>query len=150
MKDSFTNNCPRGLNRGNKLYEGHRMMLPEHKEKVIESKRRDYSYAQKEIVVQEEEDKEQAVRKAIETGCIVEICWQETINPIKLNPEEYAAYLHKVFNPKAVRETEIRTEQGRIAGIFSAQGMLKCKLRSGNQLIPIESLLYIREISASY
>lgn len=138
--------CSHGLNRGNKLYEGHRMMLPEHKEKVIESKRREYCRAKEEVFVQEDEEKEQVIRRAIETGCFVELCWQETINPMKLTPEEYASYLHKVFNPNAVRETKISTERGKIAGVCGVEGILKCKLMSGNRLIPMQDVIFVKII----
>ena len=150
MKNSFSSGCARGLHRGNKLYEGHRMMLSEHKDKVIESKRRDYWQAEKEFVVQEEEEQEQIVRLAIETKCMVEICWREIINPIKLSSEQYAMYLHKVFDPNVVREEEIRKEQGRIVGIFAAEGILKCSFNSQNYVVAIQSIIYIKEVANSF
>ena len=138
--------CQRGLHRGNKLYEGHRMILPEHQEKVVTDRKREYRQAAKEVFFQEEEEKEWQVRRAIEHECMVEICWQEILNPLKLSSEEYAAYLHQSLNPTATRQTEVRTEVGRIAGVFAAEGMIKCKLSTGNHLVAIENLLSVKPV----
>ncbi|OEH84536.1 hypothetical protein BHU72_08485 [Desulfuribacillus stibiiarsenatis] len=138
--------CTRGMNRGNKLYEGHRMVLPEHKEKIIEQKRREYYVHEDECFVQEDEEKNLILEQAMQNQEMVEICWQEVINPMKLPPEEYAQYLHQAFDPKAIKEMKIRTEVGKIAGVVSAQTMLKCKMQSGNHLIALQDIISIRKL----
>jgi len=142
--NKYINGCQRGLSRENKLYEGHRMMLPEHKEKFIETKRREYAHLTGQTNVQDDEEKEQLVRIAIEKDCEVEVCWRETINPIKLDAEQYASYLHKVFDPNVEREVEVRIQKGKILGVITAKTLLKCKFDSGNKLINFKDLLSVR------
>jgi hypothetical protein len=142
--NKYISRCQRGLSRENKLYEGHRMMLPEHKEKVIETKRREYAHLTEQTIVQDDEEKERIVSIAIKKDCEVEVCWRETINPIKLDSEQYANYLHKVFDPNVEREVEVRTQKGTISGVITARAMIRCKFDSRNKLIALTDLLSVR------
>lgn len=136
--------CSRGLNRGNKLYEGHRLVLHEHQETLLVSRRTEHLHGKQLSVVQETEEQEAIVRQAVYEQREVQICWEQEFNPLKLSADQYAEYLHSALNPRTHYDKEIKTERARIIDVLNAEGMLKCKLQTGKCLIAIKDVLSIK------
>ena len=140
----YEQTCSRGLNRGNKLYEGHCLVLHEHQETLLVSRRTEHLLGKQLTVVQEIEEQEAIVHQAIRDKCDVEIFWEQRFNPLKLSADQYAEYLRGALNPRAHLDIEVRRERAEIIAVLNAEGILKCKLQTGNCLIPIKNILSIQ------
>lgn len=136
------NQCSGGFNRGNKLYEGHRMILPEHKEAILNRKRAEYQLPEP-VVSQADEEKNSIITTAIQQKLPIKICWKESVNPLKLDAEEYARYLHGSLRPGSVSNDQVLHSVGIIAGYLQQPPALKCKLECGNKLVAIADVISV-------
>ncbi len=120
------------------------MVLHEHQETLLVSRRTEHLQGKQLRVVQELEEQAAIVCQAMDEDREVEISWEQTFNPLKLSTDQYATYLHSALNPRTHYDQEIRTERVKIINVLNAEGMLQCKSPTGKCCIAIKDILSIK------